>query len=89
MTGDKLYALAEKVESRHDFLTFVRYLRENLKQAKEEWQNNTLEQYLGALATFASDMDGYYKNMKQDVDVEQMTWRLAAQMLLAASVYDE
>lgn len=88
MTGDELYTLAENVVSRHDFLTFVRYLQENLQQTKDEWQNSTLLQYLGALGAFTSDMDGYYKNMGEAVDVEQITWRLAAQMLLAASVYE-
>jgi hypothetical protein len=32
-------------------------------------------------------MDGFYKNMGETVDVETVTWRMAAQMLLAASVY--
>jgi hypothetical protein len=32
-------------------------------------------------------MAGYYKNMGEDVDVERITWRMAAEMLLAATVY--
>jgi len=32
-------------------------------------------------------MAGYYKNMGETVDVENITWQMAAEMLLAATVY--
>jgi hypothetical protein len=32
-------------------------------------------------------MGGYYKNMGEAVDIERITWRMAGEMLLAATVY--
>lgn len=87
MTGDDLFDYAAKIGSRQDFIKFVEYLNADYRERKEEWQNGNLESFLGGLAGFANDMAGFYKNMGETVDVETVTWRMAAQMLLAASVY--
>lgn len=87
MNGDEIYDLAAGVRSRSDFISFVDNLGRNYKSNKDEWENDNLESFLGGLSWFANDMGGYYKNMKEDVDIETVTWRMAAQMLLAAKVY--
>ncbi|MHC5731839.1 MAG: DUF7660 family protein, partial [Nostoc sp.] len=46
-----------------------------------------LSRYLDGLANFAIDMSSYYANLKEDINVNDITWRIAAEMLLAASVY--
>jgi len=88
MTADDLFDYASKVNSRADFVQFLEYLSEDRRQHAGEWENKTLDQFLSGLSGFASDMGGYYRNMGGAVDVEQITWRMAAQMLLAATVYD-
>jgi len=87
MTSDELFDFAATVGSRQDFIKFVEYLNADYRERKNEWENNSLEDFLGGLSGFANDMDGFYKNMGETVDVETVTWRMAAQMLLAASVY--
>jgi hypothetical protein len=87
MDGDAIYDLAASVSSRTEFIDFVDNLNRNYASNKDEWENDSLETFLGGLSGFAQDMSGYYKNMKEDVDVETVTWRMAAQMLLAAKVY--
>lgn len=87
MDRDELYRFAKTVKSREDFVKFVNHLNDDCQRRSNEWENKTLEQFLGGLAGFANDMKGYYKNMGEEVDVEQITWRMAAQMLLAATVY--
>lgn len=83
MTGDALFDYASKVNSRADFVQFLQYLSEDHQQ----WENKTLDQFLSGLSGFANDMQGFYKNMGETVDVDTITWRMAAQMLLAATVY--
>jgi hypothetical protein len=40
------------------------------------------------LEGFARDMHGYYRNMgRLDVSADEISWRIAADFLLAASVY--
>jgi hypothetical protein len=85
--GDELFDFARSVNSRDDFIKFVGYLVLNFQQEPSAWQNNTLEQFLNGLAGFSNDMGGFYTNMGDKVDIEQITWRMAAEMLLAATVY--
>ena len=87
MVGDDLFDYAKTVASREDFVKFVEYLNHDYQQKSDDWENKTLEQFLGGLSGFANDMAGYYKNMGEVVDVERITWRMAAEMLLAATVY--
>ncbi|MGQ5525645.1 DUF7660 family protein [Chitinimonas sp. PSY-7] len=88
MVGDDLFDYAKTVSSRDDFVKFVEYLNEDYRKKHEEWGNKTLEEFLGGLSGFANDMAGYYKNMGEVVDVETISWRMMAEMLLAATVYE-
>jgi hypothetical protein len=87
MVSDDLFDYAKTVASREDFVKFVEFLNHDFQQKRDDWENNTLEHFLGGLSGFANDMAGYYKNMGKVVDVEHITWRMAAEMLLAATVY--
>lgn len=87
MVGDDLFDYVKTVSSRDDFIKFIEYLNQDFTQKSDEWENKTLKQFLGGLSGFANDMTGYYKNMGEIVDVECITWRMAAEMLLAATVY--
>lgn len=87
MVGDDLYDFAKTVSSRGDFIRFVSFLNKDLTERRDEWGNTSLDQFLSGLSSFAEDMDGYYKNMGETVNIENITWRMAAEMLLAATVY--
>lgn len=88
MTSDDLYDFAKTIVSRADFVKFVEYLNEDYQKNSGEWSNRTLDEFFGGLSGFAKDIAGYYRNMGESVDVEQITWRIAAEMLLAATVYE-
>lgn len=87
MVGDDLFEYAKTVASREDFVKFVGYFIQDYQQKRNDWGNKTLEEFLGGLSGFANDMAGYYGNIGEAVDVERITWRMAAEMLLAATVY--
>ncbi len=69
-------------------MKFVERLVDSHSKHGEEWENSDLESFLGGLANFTNDMSGFYKNMGEDVDLEIATWRMTAQMLLAATIYE-
>jgi hypothetical protein len=48
----------------------------------------TLESFLDALAAFAGDMHGYYANVRSGVNCDTASWRVFADTLLAARVYE-
>jgi hypothetical protein len=76
------------MNSRSDLAQFIYGLQDELKQHPERWENLDLHTYLGALAAFLNDADGYYRNAKLDVDADVPSWRLLADSLQAASAYD-
>ncbi len=77
-----------KVKSRQDFVEFVSLLKDDFKLSESNWENVTVESFLEALSAYSNDVDGYYKNMKIDVDADAPSWRVFADILRGASIYE-
>ena len=75
------------VISREDLADFVRHLRTDLAEDPGAWENDTLDRFLGALAAWTDDMDGYFLNFDGPVPTEP-TWEVVAMMLAAARTYE-
>lgn len=88
MTRDEFYDFRDKVISRDDFLKFMEYFIDDYRDHKNAWDNNRLEDFLEGFRGFATDIRGYYKNTNQDVDVEIISWKMLANMMTAATVYE-
>lgn len=88
LSGDELARLAKAVKSRLDFLTFLRELRANRIHHPQEWENGSLDQFINGMIGFTCDMEGYYRHFAQDVDPNQPNWRVRADILVAAKVYE-
>ena len=85
--GNFLHMLdPDEVRSREDLVQFVTSLRNELVSGSE-WENDTLDRYLEALAGFTQDLHGAYENQGEQVP-EQPTWSTVARMLLAATAYE-
>jgi hypothetical protein len=78
---------AEAIKTRQDFQDFLEHFTADLRENEDEWDNTDLGSYLTGFTRFAKDMDGYFENREESVDTGIPTWKLFAQMLLAASVY--
>jgi hypothetical protein len=87
LTGDQLIEYAKSISSKEMFEYFLECLLQDYEKNSDEWENSDLQSYLSGLSRFTADMTGYYRNMKEDVDVTNITWRMLAEMLIAASVY--
>ena len=79
---------AESVNSREQLADFVDALRDSLREQPDEWESRSLEEYLEALAAFARDSPGYYKNLDSTEDSEAPSWRRFADLLASARVYE-
>lgn len=86
--GDALVETAERITGRAEFTDFVRALLENFRRHPEEWQNTTLEDFVKGLAGFVENMDGYYANIGAKLNCDIPSWRVFADILLAARVYE-
>ncbi|MER5890511.1 hypothetical protein ABT160_42355 [Streptomyces sp. NPDC001941] len=78
---------ADDVRSRPDLAAFVRALHLDYRRNGQQWENQSLEHYLEALAAWIDDADGLYRNrnlnMPQDGD-----WTFLARALEAATLYE-
>jgi hypothetical protein len=76
-----------RVETREDLIAFLSALRHDLTTNEARWENPTLESYLEALQAVLTDWQGRFVNRGEPVP-EQPTWRLLAELLGAASMYE-
>jgi hypothetical protein len=88
MHGDEIVECGERVETREEFCEFVKELFANFQQHPEEWENNSMDAYLEGIGLFAKSMDGYYRNIGERIDCDTASWRIFADILLAARVYN-
>lgn len=72
---------------RKSFVDFVTKLGDDLKSNPTSWENQDLGAFLGALASWVEDMDGYYKNTGREIP-KDVSWKVFADALMAARVYE-
>jgi len=77
----------DAIGSREDFVSFVLALAGELREEPKAWENSDLPSFLDGLARWVADMDGYYKNVKPP-PTEEPNWKLLADMLMAATMYE-
>lgn len=83
----KLHEQVSHVQSKDDLVAFVRALSQDLATNCGSWENQTLDSYLSALASWLEDSEGFYKNQGRPVP-QTPTWRDIADMLMAAKMYE-
>ncbi len=77
----------ETINNKEDFINFLELLIQDLKRNSNEWENRSLETYLGAIASWTEDMDGYYQNNSLPTP-KNIDWKVFAQILIAAKIYE-
>ncbi len=80
--------LRRSITSNEQFLQLLALLRKDLAKNKKDWENQTLEGYLEALGAFCGCLESYYRGRGVNVDLENPGWRVFADILLAARVYE-
>jgi hypothetical protein len=75
------------IRSREDFVAFVKAMSKDLRDNPATWESSSLERFLEALGAWVEDMDGYYINQGKPVP-QQPDWKVAADMLMAAKMYE-
>ena len=51
-------------------------------------KNKKLENFLEAMSSYAQDIQGYYDNMKQNINADEANWQTFADILKGASIYE-
>lgn len=87
MKNYNLNDIVNNLDSREDFVNFVEFLIEDLRNNKDKWENFSLENYLDAIARWTGSIDSFYKNQGWDLP-QNINWKVFAQILLAARIYE-
>lgn len=82
-----LHERARLVDSRLTLAEFARSLCEDVRDNPGRYENTDLTAYLGAMAAWIEDMEGYYANHGEGIPA-QPTWRTVADILVAAALYE-
>jgi hypothetical protein len=77
-----------KVIDRQTFIKFLDLLRQFYLTNPDSWENKTLPDFLEALGAYTEDIQGYYDNMKMDVNANEPTWQTFADILKGATIYE-
>ena len=81
--GDRVCAVCD----RETLSVFIDAFRVDMRDRPEAYENVTLDRFLEALSAFTADLDGVYLN-RGEIVPEQPTWRLLAEVLLGAGIYE-
>jgi hypothetical protein len=76
------------ITSRDEFSEFIRAVLRDWEQSGASWENGDLCSYLEAMAAWLAEPAGYYRNFAPEVNPDVPSWRLFADALLAARVYE-
>lgn len=74
--------------TRIEFIKFLKEFRKDLEENKSNWENSTLEGFLKAMEAYTKDVQGFYNNMKMDIDADKPTWENFKTILKGASIYE-
>ena len=74
--------------TRAEFIKFLKDFREDLNENKSKWKNSNLEDFLEAMESYTEDIQGFYDNMKMDIDADEPTWENFKAILKGASCYE-
>jgi hypothetical protein len=77
-----------KVSDRQSFVQFIDLLREDFLNNSENWENKSVEDFLEALSSYANDIQGYYDNTNQNVNVDEPNWQTFADIFKGARIYE-
>jgi len=83
-----IYEFSKKITTKKDFEQFLSYLIEDFKNNRSTWDNDKIETFLDGALRFTESIDNYYRNMNESVDTTTPSWKLIADILLAAKVYE-
>jgi hypothetical protein len=76
------------VLDRKSFSKFAEKLLINYEQNGKNWEVKRIEDFIENISRYAEDIDGYYTNMNFETSAETPTWRIFAQILKGATIYE-
>jgi hypothetical protein len=81
------YSEVKKIQTREDFISFLRALKKNYIENLSSWENRDIEAFLGGMASWVEDMDGFYISQGLPIP-EKPDWKIFADILMGGKLYE-
>ena len=75
----------ENIQSKNDFIQFVRKLTSDFEEHQEEWANTTISDFLERMASWIED---YSESPANDIAWEEPDFQTFAKMLYMGKIYE-
>ncbi|MDT3403018.1 DUF7660 family protein [Mucilaginibacter terrae] len=77
------------VTDRASFILFINTLEEEVSSINpSEHPNPTMADFIEAIGRYTEDIQGYYDNTGQSINADVSTWRVFADILKGATMYE-
>ncbi len=76
------------IKDKETFINFVKVLKSDYKNNNKQWSANNIDDFIENIISYTKDIDGYYKNMNFETSPKIPTWRIFAQILKGATIYE-
>jgi hypothetical protein len=76
------------IVDRQSFISFLESLHSEYLLTGNTWKNPDLGRFLEAMAAYAEDIQGYYDNTNQDINADLPSWKVFADILRGATIYE-
>lgn len=80
--------MTNNITDRQGFADFIDKLHKDFQTNPSNWSNKDLSSFLEAMSRYAQDIDGYYKNTNQNVNADTPSWKVFADILTGAKIYE-
>lgn len=77
-----------KVNDRRSFIEFIELLHGDFRKNPQGWKNRNLGDFLDAVSRYANDVQGYYNNTNKNIDADQPSWQVFADILKGSTIYE-
>ena len=76
------------INSRKEFINFLEGLLKEYQEHPENWENHKIEDFLEAMIRYSDSVQQYYKNTDQDINADEAQWKVFADIIKGASIYE-
>ena len=83
----ELLEIAKEVNTKEDFLVFLKALLHDFKNNISEWENKNMEDFFEALHSSIDDMEGFYSYKNIELP-KNIPWFIFSNALMSARIYE-
>jgi hypothetical protein len=76
------------VTDRESFIRFLELFHRDFTRNKDSWENDNLERFLEAMNAYAKAIQFVYDNTGQNINADLPSWKVFADILKGASIYE-